>query len=511
MTKTIGSNLFCIFSLLFFLSSKPSVDMRVDTSTTDTPTIKAGTAKITGRIRTRENTGKDSIFVDISVPHPISGEFVKYNTLVDRSGRFSINVDVEADISLIRLETNLNPQKPLLVKLISGGVTNIDIAYNSDSDFENIQVTPYLAENDMTRGFEVLGKALRYRSGRAPQPLYNKSTDYFLQYAKIILSERLEIINNDTLISKELKEVLSKELHLSLYKRHVFDYDGEMMMNYTNTNKDKDNKPDIQKIDRTYFRFLKDFKLDDPQYLYTFTFLEFQKAILQNETLGLPQIGESDIPSWIANVKLILSDLVGFNNGPYYDILAANAYARQLNEEARPLSEKQKEHIANYWKNGEIAKILSQKNQEVVELDKFKSPAVINEISSVPDDKVMETIIAKHKGKVVFIDLWATWCVPCLDAMKQFKSAKNDLRDKDVAFVYLTNGSSPRKLWEEKTRGIGSEHYYLTDSQWEYIMDHFGFEYIPSYLLYNKEGVLINKFSTFPGNEKVKAMISGLL
>lgn len=91
--------------------------------------------------------------------------------------------------------------------------------------------------------------------------------------------------------------------------------------------------------------------------------------------------------------------------------------------------------------------------------------------------------------------------------MQQFRSTKDYFRDKDVVFVYITNGSSPRKLWEEKIKGIGSEHYYLTGSQWGHIMDQFSLEYIPSYLLYNKQGVLIKKFTAFPGSDRVKEMI----
>ncbi|WP_316816294.1 TlpA disulfide reductase family protein [Pedobacter nyackensis] len=477
----------------------------------DPPIIKAGTAKIIGRIISSNDRNKKNIIVNVIVPHPISGEYVKYKSFVDQSGNFSMDADVETDISLIALSTSLNSEKYLLVKLTSGGVTNINVAYNSDDDVENIDITPGMNQNDMTRGFEIRNKMIAYQSDRAPQPMYDKSTDYFLNFAKNALSERLEVVNNDTLISKELREILSKDFRLLLYSTYIFDYGKFMTINYHNTNKDKSKKLDIQKIDRSYYRFLKDFKLNDPQYLIGFTFQEFQTEILQNEILKLPMIGESDVPSWLAKVKVILSDLVGFDDGPYYDVLAANAYSRQLNEEVRPLSEKQKQNIVNYWKKGEIAKILFRKNQQVVELNKFKSTTVVNDISSVSEDKVMETIVSKHKGKVIFIDLWATWCTPCLDAMQQFRSTKNEFRDKDVAFVYITNASSPRTLWEEKIKGIGSEHYYLKDAQWEYIMNHFGFEGIPSYLLYNKEGVLINKFTGFPGNEEVKKMVDGLL
>ncbi len=503
MTNIKKISFYCLVSLLVLLLHKPFVDAQ---------TIKAGTAKLTGSIKTPNNKNRENISVDINISHPISGEYVNYKAQLDNSGKFAIDIDVEMAISLISLNTSLNQEQSLLIKLNNGGITNVDIAYNSADEIENISISPNMNKYDITQSFEILSKMIGYRPDRAPTPLYNKTTDYFLDYAKSVVTERLGIfLNKDSLLSEELKEVLTKDFSVFMYNAHVFDYKDEMLRNYHNTNMDKSETPDIQKIDKTYFRFLRDFKLNDPQYLYAFTFQEFQKTILQNETLAIPEIGESDIPSWLAGVKVILSDLVGFNDGPYYDILAANAYGRQLTEEQRPLSEKQKMNISNYWKDGEIAKILFRKNLKVVELNKFKSPVVVNDISSVPADKVIETILEKYKNKVVFMDLWATWCAPCLDAMVEFRNTKSDFHDKDVVFVYLTNGSSPRKLWEEKIKGIGSEHYYLTSAQWEYIMDHFGLSAIPSYLLYDKQGKLINKFTAFPGNKEVKEMIDRLL
>lgn len=499
-------NFYCIFCLLLLLSVKPTF-----ANVIDTPTIVFGTAKLTGRITIPTGVNKESIFVKIAVAHQISGDYVKYSTPLDQSGNFSIDADVEASVSFIHFSTTFNPDKSLLVKLKSGEVTNLNITYDSNFDIGNIDIKPAMNKDDMRRSFALVGEMVEYRPNRPPKALYDKSTDEFLLHAKNVVAERLTIVNNEPSISNELKEMLAKDFPLFMYNGHVFNYEQEMKSNYRNITGDTSKQFKATKIDRSYFRFLKDLKLNDPQYLQTLTFLEFQKSILQNEILAIPQIEETDIATWLKNVKGILKDLVGFNDGQYYDILASNAYGRQLTEEVKPLSKKQKENIKNYWGNGEIAKILFRKNKEVTELDKFKSPVVINDVSTVEPEKIIETIVSKYKGKVILIDLWATWCGPCLEAMQRFRPVKAELHGKDIVFVYLTNRSSDRKLWEEKIKGIGSQHYYLDDKQWEYIMTKFEFEYIPSYLLYDKKGTLSNKFSAFPENEEVKAMINGLL
>ncbi|MBE8721380.1 TlpA family protein disulfide reductase [Sphingobacterium pedocola] len=505
----IKIKLLFVCSLLFFLSCNRATEIA-----TDTTNIIAGTSKITGII-TPIDQNRDSIMVTFNVIHPISGENVKHQVLADQLGKFSIDFDMETETSLLWLYTSVNPNKFFFIKSINNHSTHIDIDYNSNRDIKNVEVTPVMNKYDMMQTMGVLNKMFDYRPdspGWVYPRLYDKSVDEFLDRAKSTVSHRLALfVNKDDALSREFKDFIAKEYRLYLYTGHVFDYQREMKLNYRNATQDTANTPEIQQIDRSYFRFLKEFNLNDPQYLHTFTFSEFQSLVLQNEVLDLPKIGENDIPSWLASVKVILADLVGFDEGPYYDILAANAYGWQLNEQVEPLTEKQKEHITHYWKDGKIAKILFRKNRQVVELDKVKSPTVVNDITSVPEDKVMETIVSKYKDKVVFIDLWATWCAPCLEAMKQFRGAKGDFKDKDIVFVYITNGSSPQKLWEEKIKGIGSEHYYLTDAQWTYMMDYFEFEYIPSYLLYNKEGVLMNKFSAFPGNDAVSGMINDLL
>lgn len=43
-----------------------------------------------------------------------------------------------------------------------------------------------------------------------------------------------------------------------------------------------------------------------------------------------------------------------------------------------------------------------------------------------------------HKGKVVLLNFWATWCPPCIAEMPSMQALYNDYKDK-VAFVFVTS------------------------------------------------------------------------
>ena len=60
------------------------------------------------------------------------------------------------------------------------------------------------------------------------------------------------------------------------------------------------------------------------------------------------------------------------------------------------------------------------------------------------NDKGQSYNLDEAKGKVVFINLWATWCPPCIAEMPDMQKLYNDYQDK-VLFLFVSN-ETPNKV-----------------------------------------------------------------
>lgn len=123
---------------------------------------------------------------------------------------------------------------------------------------------------------------------------------------------------------------------------------------------------------------------------------------------------------------------------------------------------------------------------------------------SVRGDSLLPAIAARHKGRVVLIDFWATWCGPCRQAMKSMKAMKEELKGKDVDFVFVTDETSPQVLWKKMITDIHGEHYYLTNAQNADLLKKYQFTGIPAYLILDREGRVVYQQVGFPGTEVMK-------
>ena len=122
----------------------------------------------------------------------------------------------------------------------------------------------------------------------------------------------------------------------------------------------------------------------------------------------------------------------------------------------------------------------------------------------VAPENILQTILDKYKGKAVLIDMWATWCGPCRAGHKAMAPLKEELKGRNIKFIYITPPSSPPTTWLEMIKDIDGDHYYLTEEQNHYILQHFESSGIPTYAIYDTKGHQTYKSIGFPGNDVIR-------
>ncbi|MDL2291824.1 TlpA family protein disulfide reductase [Bacteroides sp. OttesenSCG-928-F21] len=139
-----------------------------------------------------------------------------------------------------------------------------------------------------------------------------------------------------------------------------------------------------------------------------------------------------------------------------------------------------------------IARLQSQTKPEFDDID---IPGISylnsnNTVEPVPTNFI-ETISAKYRGKVIYIDVWGTWCGACKVLFPAAKLRKEEMRDKDVVFVYLCVTSKMEQwLKDIEMLQLEGEHYFLDEDASKLFTVNYQIASYPRYMIIGKDGKL---------------------
>lgn len=148
---------------------------------------------------------------------------------------------------------------------------------------------------------------------------------------------------------------------------------------------------------------------------------------------------------------------------------------------------------------------VNQRNVEQLRLATLSdSTTVVQLDSALRGEELLPALLKDYRGKVVLVDLWATWCGPCRRAMQSMAPIKEALKDKGVIYLFVTGETSPEGQWRLAIPKIHGVHYRLTSDQWSDLCTRYDFPGIPAYLVINRSGEVVYKKIGFPGVEEMK-------
>lgn len=126
----------------------------------------------------------------------------------------------------------------------------------------------------------------------------------------------------------------------------------------------------------------------------------------------------------------------------------------------------------------------------------------------------LSLLLKKHKGKVIYVDFWASWCVPCREEMAPSTKLRELYNGKDVVFVYLAYNDT-KSSWKKAAKQEGlaeiENNFIITNSKNSKTLETIKLELIPRYIIFDKQGNLVEMNAPRPSDEQATIIINKYL
>jgi thiol-disulfide isomerase/thioredoxin len=148
-------------------------------------------------------------------------------------------------------------------------------------------------------------------------------------------------------------------------------------------------------------------------------------------------------------------------------------------------------------------------------IDSLKTNFTASKLSS---KDALATIVTDQKGnpfalnqiikdKPLFIDCWASWCVPCLQQFPFSKELETKYKGK-IDFAYLSFDKDKAKWIDKARRLFLDENSYLIDNNFSSsFANYFNISSIPRYIILDSKGNIVDKDAPRPTRKEALTKI----
>ncbi|MBO3269556.1 TlpA family protein disulfide reductase [Hymenobacter defluvii] len=138
-----------------------------------------------------------------------------------------------------------------------------------------------------------------------------------------------------------------------------------------------------------------------------------------------------------------------------------------------------------------------------------------NDTLVAPDGsrQTLAALLARHRGKVIYLDLWASWCAPCIMEFPATAALRRHYQGKPVIVIQLSTDKD-KQAWQQAGKKFLAgvrEQYHFASPTTAGFLKRFTVNSIPRYVLLDKYGIVRYADALRPADPELKSLIADLL
>ncbi|MDL2322499.1 TlpA family protein disulfide reductase [Bacteroidales bacterium OttesenSCG-928-A17] len=157
------------------------------------------------------------------------------------------------------------------------------------------------------------------------------------------------------------------------------------------------------------------------------------------------------------------------------------------------ITEKQKKHFTSYLK-----KVANNTDNQVATDFTFE------------DINGKKVSLSDFQGKMVYIDVWATWCGPCIREIPALKKVEEEYHSKDIVFMSISvDSDKDKQKWKDfvKKENLVGVQLFAGNQSDDLLMLPYKINAIPHFILIGKDGKIISAKAPRPSSSDIKVLL----